>query len=140
MSEKGDVILSNDKSILKKYENSIKMIVVMIFNILDLDDGIPDTNKILVFELFRVLFVAIANQKLFLVVRHHFMQHNIDNEDGIFYLFDCYFKLLTKNISPVDSHKKENRSVVMSFEIWKEIWEKKHEQNDRYFEKINEPL
>jgi hypothetical protein len=32
-------------------------------------------------------------------------------DDGIFDLFDCYFKMLTKNLSPVDSANDENASA-----------------------------
>lgn len=66
------------------------------------------------------------------------MQHNIIHEDGIFYLFDCYFKLLTKNISPLEMNKDENVSAIHSFEIWAFLWKNKEEEHVKYLDMINE--
>ena len=61
-------------------------------------------------------------------------------DDGVFDLFDCYFKMLTKNLSPVESDKGENTSALKSFETWTWLFQNKTPEHDRHISKINEAL
>jgi hypothetical protein len=84
---------------------------------------------------------------MFILVRNWIMHQQSSKaadqgtpDDGIFDLFDCYFKMLTKNLSPVDSANEENASTLKSFETWTWLWQNKNSDHDRHISKINEAL
>lgn len=99
MTDKGIAVINNDRMIIKNYERAIKMISTMLINLVINEDHPTSHLKVVMFELFKVIFVSICNPKMFYVIRYQFSE-TVDKQDGIFFLFDSYFRILTKCISP----------------------------------------
>jgi hypothetical protein len=52
-SQRGQWILKQDQSILKKYERSFRMCINIMLNVVDLEDELPGIRKNIIFEVFR---------------------------------------------------------------------------------------
>lgn len=52
-SQRGQWILKQDQSILKKYERSFRMCINIMLNVVDLEDELPGIRKYIIFEVFR---------------------------------------------------------------------------------------
>ena len=87
-----------------------------------------------------MLFVFICNSKFFDIARKTFKQHSIGKDDAIFFLFDSYFKLLTKHISPLEMDQEEKESLIATFESWNYLWKNSQIKDNENIQEISESL
>jgi hypothetical protein len=52
-SPRGQAIMKQDQSLLKKYERSFRMCINIMLNVVDLEDELPGMRKYIIFEVFR---------------------------------------------------------------------------------------
>ena len=55
----------------------------------------------MIFDVYKIVFMGITNGKVFGLIQTYLSKIRRSNEEGLFCLFDSYFKMLTSYISPL---------------------------------------
>ena len=101
--KEGMEILDQNPDFIDKYEDSLKVAIRIIVATTELNDIMSEIERFIIFDTFRLIFVAIQYPRMMILVRKYISEIRKRNEDdGLFMLFDSYFRIITKYISPTD--------------------------------------
>jgi hypothetical protein len=111
---------------LRNYEDSFKIAARVALNSMDIPDDLTMPERLVICEIFRFVFMGMRDGHIFDEIRK-FLVKIRSEEEGLFILFDAYFKFMTKYCSPLTMVYDEGQKVLLVIDQWREIWDNKAE-------------
>ena len=126
----GKKLLDKNPEFINRYEDAFKVAIRIVVATTELNDIMSEMERFIIFDTFKMVFVAIQNPRILHLVKKYLSSiRKRDEDDALFILFDSYFKIITKYVSPINYQVSTGELILSTFERWIELWNKKNSEH-----------